>query len=116
MANGKIKVRGKKNKGNFVDFILEVQNDRDLLTRFMQITDPKDLKNFFDNEGFNDISEEDAVKILALYVFRHTGIVKTWLNVMDSSGMWSATMVIRNAVKRGSARCVSRPIGSAKTL
>ena len=66
MANGKIKVRGKKNKGNFVDFILEVQNDRDLLTRFMQITDPKDLKNFFDNEGFNDISEEDAVKILEL--------------------------------------------------
>ena len=64
MANGKIKVRGKKNKGNFVDFILEVQKDRDLLTRFMQITDPKDLKNFFDNEGFNDISEEDAVKIL----------------------------------------------------
>ena len=64
MANGKIKVRGKKDKGNFVDFILEVQKDRDLLTRFMQITDPKDLKNFFDNEGFNDISEEDAVKIL----------------------------------------------------
>lgn len=66
MANGEIKVRGKRNKGNFVDFILEVQNDRDLLTRFMQITDPKDLKNFFDNEGFNDISEEDAVKILEL--------------------------------------------------
>jgi len=64
MANGKIKARGKKNKGNFVDFILEVQKDRDLLTRFMQIADPKDLKNFFDNEGFNDISEEDAVKIL----------------------------------------------------
>ena len=51
-------------KGNFVDFILEAQNNRDLVMRFMQITEAEDLKKFFDDEKFYGISKEDPQKIL----------------------------------------------------
>jgi len=51
-------------KGNFVDFILETLNNRDLGMRFMQITKVQDLKRFFDEEKFYGISKEDPRKIL----------------------------------------------------
>ncbi|MCK4783904.1 MAG: hypothetical protein KAV87_09155 [Desulfobacteraceae bacterium] len=62
MARGKIKAKG---KGNFIDFILDAQKDRQLAIEFLLYTDPNDLKNFFNVKGYA-ISMDEIVKILEL--------------------------------------------------
>lgn len=62
MARGKIKAKG---KGNFIDFILDAQQDRKLAMECLLYTDPNDLKKFFDDNGY-DISMDEIVKILEL--------------------------------------------------
>jgi len=53
MSNGK----------GFVDFILDAKDNRQLVVNFMQIPDAKDLKKFFDDNGYN-IQESEIGKIM----------------------------------------------------
>lgn len=58
MSNGK----------NFVDFILDAKNNRQLLMNFLQIPDAKDLKKFFDDNGY-DIPQSEIGKIMEARTF-----------------------------------------------
>ena len=76
MARGKIKAKG---KGNFIDFILDIQNDSMLVSKFLLYTDPNDLKQFFDDNGY-DVTLNDVNKIL---IIRKTLAAKVSLQCVD---------------------------------
>ena len=53
MANGK----------NFIDFILDTQNDDKLAKDFLSVSTPEELGKFFTSKGYK-ISVEDCEKIV----------------------------------------------------
>jgi len=57
-------VATEKGRRNFIDFILEAQKNKELVVRFLLLTEPQDLKKFFYDEGFRDISDDDIGKII----------------------------------------------------
>lgn len=56
------------NEKGFVDFILDAKDNRQLVMNFMQIPEAKDLKKFFDDNGYN-IKEGEIGKIMEARTF-----------------------------------------------
>jgi hypothetical protein len=49
---------------NFVDFILAAQSDRQLLLDFLKKPTASELKTFFDQKGYSEISLGDCEKLV----------------------------------------------------
>ena len=49
---------------NFVDFVLEAQENPTLLKKFLQLTKFEELRNFFNENNFKGVTNNDIYRIM----------------------------------------------------
>jgi len=54
----------KEEKRNFIDFILEAKEDRQLAKDFLKPDTPEELKRFFVDKGYENIDIEECEKLI----------------------------------------------------
>ena len=62
---------------NFVDFVVVAQSDRQLLLDFLKKPTASDLKAFFVQKGYTDISDADCGKLIEAKATAMANVVGT---------------------------------------